>query len=402
MTLSSVSTLRQNEINQVTVNVLMAFSGDFPEGVSRNARLKSIGLALQSHNHKAFLLSVRGTRYGLKEGNINPKNGTWNGLPYENVSSPKDFYKSGFHKFYYGVKSLVKSSVILFQKRKKTDVLYLYLPRFSDTLHLLVLSKLLGIKTFVDLTEKLSLKNGSTIHKIEEWLVPKLASHVNCISGPLFEELKNKTQSISKVEVMVDLNRFNNLEHIESHSTIGYLGSFAKKDGIDTILYGFDNFAGHHPNNRLRLIGFDSNPNRTREVIDSLTNADRIDVVGILPYEEIPIKLKECSALVLNRTNEEFAEYGYPIKLGEYLATGIPVLMSDIGGYSHEFIDGESLIKYKPDDTKALSDALTFVFENPDRSSLIGRNGKVLAQQRFDQEKQGARLVAILEQLHAC
>lgn len=381
------------------MNVLVAFSGDFPEGNSRNARLKAVGLSLKKAGHTVNMVSVRGTRFGLDTSVHNPSLGNWEGIRFYNLISPRLFYKSNLHRIYYALLSVIKSTTFVWKRRKSTDVLCLELPRFTDTIYLLFLSKLLGIKTFVDLTEKFSLENNSWLQKVEEWIVPKLASHVNCISQPLFDELESRCSSISKIEIMVDTSRFVLDEKPTNQDRVTYLGSFASKDGIETILKGFDRFASKRKHTRLLLLGFDPNPAKTKNFIQQLECKDRIDIMGRIPYEEIPRLLASSRCLILSRKNESFSKYGYPTKLGEYLASSRPVLMSDIGAYCDDFKDNFEVIKFKPDSDESLAQALIKTIDSVEESNQIGIRGRELVENRFSIDVQCLRYCREMENL---
>lgn len=58
----------------------------------------------------------------------------------------------------------------------------------------------------------------------------------------------------------------------------------------------------------------------------------------------MPQMLKNAEALVLDRPNSLQAQYGFPTKLGEYLLTGNPVVVTKVGDIPLYLKDGVSAL----------------------------------------------------------
>jgi len=82
-------------------------------------------------------------------------------------------------------------------------------------------------------------------------------------------------------------------------------------------------------------------------------------VVGHKPYEEMPLWQKAADVLVLPNTRKEeiSVHYTSPMKLFEYMASGTPVVASDIPSIREIAGDGRALL-VTPDDPEALADGI--------------------------------------------
>ncbi|MGB1038145.1 MAG: glycosyltransferase family 4 protein, partial [Bacteroidia bacterium] len=273
-------------------------------------------------------------------------------------------------------------------KASKDDIQYFYNPTLFDSSLALCISRFRGLVTVVDQTEIYSINQYKTINKISEFLSAKYASLILTISKPIHDHFSSRREEgVVPSTIFVDFDRFR--ISVESENfLIGYIGSFADKDGVPMIIKGFAGCLKRFPLARLRLIGNDPFPDKTTKLIHELGLTDFVEVVGKVNYNEIPKLLNECDTLVMNRTSSEFAETGYPIKLGEYLACNRTVVMSDGPGFSEDYTHLSEVIKYQVDSTSDFTKKLIWRYENVEKASEIARIGNEYAKRRFDASKE--------------
>jgi len=84
----------------------------------------------------------------------------------------------------------------------------------------------------------------------------------------------------------------------------------------------------------------------------------------------------------LNRN--EVAKYGFPIKLGEYLSTGKPVIVTSVGDIPLFLKDGENAYISKPDDVASFANKLNDCLSDPFKASYIGKKGEELVYREFN------------------
>ena len=90
--------------------------------------------------------------------------------------------------------------------------------------------------------------------------------------------------------------------------------------------------------------------------ISKLNEEKRIQLIGLVPREEMPILLNESSAFVLLSTNETFG-----VSYIEALACGCPIIATKNGG-ANEIVTTDNGILVNVDDEKETIDALRYVF----------------------------------------
>jgi glycosyltransferase involved in cell wall biosynthesis len=98
----------------------------------------------------------------------------------------------------------------------------------------------------------------------------------------------------------------------------------------------------------------------------------------------------------LPRPSSEQAHYGFPTKLGEYLATGNPVCCTKVGEIDTYLKDRYSVYFTNPGSVEDLVSTIEEIIANPEKAAKVGHNGKIAAMENFDKEKQGAFLKHVL------
>lgn len=377
--------------------IAFLISGDFPEGNTKNARLKIFIDGLRKHQWEPAVFSAYPSRFA--DSLLVEQQKYWNSTPVTFFSISRKYWK---HKPFRLVQVLISHVnllcwTLLFSH--KYDAFYYYNPRFSDTLSSLLLLRILGRKVIVDQTELFSSAKNKKIHTVEERLIARYSSSLLVISDRLLNYYqKFRPKKIHRFPIVVDFSRFNVLQE-EQKYLIGYIGSFAAKDGINMLLDGVKIAQRKIPQLRLRLVGYNPNSSVLHELCASKGMCGSVEITGTVAYAEIPYLLKACDTLLMNRSKDDFSTYGYPIKLGEYFACQKLVVMSDGLGFSQEFVHGSEAFKFEQENADALAEVLIYRYENMEESHQIASRGFTFAQEHFNGDKMVKFLNQILEEV---
>ncbi len=264
-----------------------------------------------------------------------------------------------------------------------------------------------GIRVFHERTEYPLINTGkSLIKRINLFLYYRLfisrVDHIFVISTSLrnlfSEYLKSRglNTPVSILNMMVEPDRYN----IQGHSDfsekmtsvlrrdIVYVGTmYGEKDGVYHLIAAFLKIRDNFPEARLVLVGENSRREKMAKILE-LVNPDdvssRIVFTGALSRIGVIGCLKTAYCLALSRPDNIQAKYGFPTKLGEYLATGRPVVITSVGDIPLFFKDGVNAYIAEPDIVDSYVQKLSECLNNPEKARIIGENGKKLAYTIFN------------------
>jgi len=113
----------------------------------------------------------------------------------------------------------------------------------------------------------------------------------------------------------------------------------------------------------------------------------------------VPGVLAGADVLVLPRSLGEFSQAGFPNKLGEYLASGRPVVVTKVGDIPNYLVDGQSAFLVDPDDCDAFARALVSALTDPAQAEVIGARGQAVARQLLASPMVARRIADFIAQL---
>lgn len=179
-----------------------------------------------------------------------------------------------------------------------------------------------------------------------------------------------------------------------------YMGNLMHRE-VDTLLDVSARVVASEPSFRLTIFG-DATAERASELRETINQRGLADVVRVedaLPPHEIPGALTSARVLLLPRASGVFSSAGFPQKLGEYLASGTPVVVTGVGDIPKYLVDGVSAYVVNADDTDAFTAAVVRALRDPD-ASRVGSEGRELADELLNSQAASMRLVAFLKALH--
>lgn len=179
----------------------------------------------------------------------------------------------------------------------------------------------------------------------------------------------------------VDINRFRRPPQLlaspykTSAPNVVYVGHLYDYKGIPTIL----ETAVLCPNINFHLVG--GLPQDIEHVQRTMTeeNLDNVILHGMKPQSEIPAYLHHADILLLPPSlNHPSARWTSPVKLGEYLASGTPVIASRIPALE-DWLSDEEVTFVKPDSGVAMQKGIQEILATPDLAKARAEKGLKLA-----------------------
>lgn len=392
------------------MNLLFISSEKYPNGGAASNRHLAYtkGLAEAGHNVTFLLLSKQ---------EVNNYENVDGGINFICVPSKKSCHNyNKFKKLYLFIHSIIiRNKIILkIHRQRKIDAIVILDIVVWILLPITYLAKKNNIKIIHERTEYPFVVGGrSLLMKINLEIYLKLAlkkiDGIYVISNALkiyFEKLLDNIIPIEIINMVVDPDRFNSISknRIYNFKYIAYCGSLNdNKDGVDILVKAFADALNERKISseiKLMLIG-PIKDNSFKKKLDNILKdkkcRDNIIFTGSVDRLKVPELLNGASALALARPNSKQAEGGFPTKLGEYLATGKPVIITNVGEIHLFFKDMVNAFIADPGNVHSFSDKIHKVFSDYANALEIGKKGKMLIYNEFNYFKQAEKLAYFIE-----
>lgn len=297
------------------------------------------------------------------------------------------------------------------------NILYHYGSPDIKTILILLYAKLTGYKIVFDLVEDVfAIEKGKGLKVKVRFFFSRVfiryikwyADGIVAISSHLInlaKRLSNNSIPIIKIPISISKEDFNvpaNLVKNEKNDTIiFYGGSFGEKDGLGYLLKAFDKLCNNYPNLKLVLTGrgFNHEMLKFQEELDNIKHKDKVKYLGLLHEKEYYDTLKKCDIFCMTRINSPYANAGFPFKLGEYLATGKPVIASNIGEVS-SYLNSSNSFLIEPNSSESILHAVSAILKDPVKAKKIGEEGKAVAFNCFDADTHSRELLEFFKRLN--
>lgn len=272
---------------------------------------------------------------------------------------------------------------------QKGDVVFCATPNWL----LMRLARMKHIRVYTENTEIPYSKINNTLkNRLVDYLSSKAIKKSNgcfVISQGLMEYYKAEGLPVlSVVNMFVDIRRFSDIDSRRNNTLISYCGTISIfKDGVDILIRAFSHVVKRHPEMKLQIIGDFSSlavKETIEKLVDDLHLKDKIIFLGRISAAELPLTLSESAILVLSRPDNIQAKYGFPTKVGEYLCTARPVVVTEVGELNLFLQDRVSCIFAQPDNEEDFARQLNWTIEHKEQAAIIGERGRDVALSSFD------------------
>jgi len=226
------------------------------------------------------------------------------------------------------------------------------------------------------------------------------------LNEPLKEKLVEKGIEEGKLEVIpngVNVDDFNlSEEEIErvkekyelNETTVMFSGTITPRKGVEYLVK-----AAEILKEKDVLFLIVGNTNLDREYANKVMKYAKlrnlkVRFTGFVPYEDLKALYFACDIFVLPSLEE-----GFGMVLTDALASGKPVIGTNVGGIPMQIRDGWNGFLVDPTNEKQLAEKIKYLIENEEERIKIGKNSRKLAREEFDWEKIAGRYLKVYEEV---
>lgn len=182
-----------------------------------------------------------------------------------------------------------------------------------------------------------------------------------------------------------------------------YMGNMElTKDNVDLIVRAYSQLPESiRKDYKLFLYGAPNQINKDTilGLISELNLETKVLFKGRVSFNEVPRILKNASVLLSSQPNTLRAQGGFPTKLGEYLASGTPTLLTDVGENSVFVNNREHVFFAKAGSVDDYATQIVYIMENYNIAIQIAEEGKRYVDESYSHVQQGRKLLSFLESL---
>ena len=311
------------------------------------------------------------------------------------------------HKFFFGRRSfrLVRSfsdSILLFREvlRIRPDYIQIHDP---ECLWLSFFCRIYRIKVIYDVHEDYALVFRSYavsrrvlfsfFFKLFEFLNLSFIESVIVATDSIESKYRNRHKRIFTVKnfpILEDLNR-KKFGIFSDNVRICYTGNIGVNRGIFKLL---DAISESNRNFILELAGnFDSFDSKC--LVENHSAYPSIHYHGFVDRSGVNSIICQSSiGAILSLPIPSYVE-SLPVKLFEYLGSGIPVVVSNFQ-YWRDLLEGYDCVLFvDPTNTKEIREALEYLFDNPELVKRMGQNGYQAVTDIFSWESQSGVYLSV-------
>ena len=199
----------------------------------------------------------------------------------------------------------------------------------------------------------------------------------------------------------VDTSAFRNLPKEEAKKRMGfdpapsflYVGRLVSKKGLFTLLLAFRSVKKEIRDARLRIAG----KGKLKPVLKSMTKAmgigESVEFLGYVPDNKMNALFSSADIFVLPSS---FGE-SFGIVLLEAMASGTPVIGTQVGGIEEILADGRYGVLVPPSEPEKLSEAMVQLVNDEERRRILSKRGLKRARNEFDWRIVAKKVIAAYE-----
>ena len=199
----------------------------------------------------------------------------------------------------------------------------------------------------------------------------------------------------------IDLTRFRPDPTIEREANLILgVGRLVEKKGFDTLIWACRILATWGLDFRCEIIGKGALRDRLKQLIVDLGLEERVRLVGPKPQDGVLAAYQRATIFTLPCViGRDGNRDGLPTVLLEAMATGLPVVSTNLTGVPEIIDDNENGLLVPPSNAQALARALAKLLTNPTRRQQMGQIARQKVEQTFDVRRNVAQLHHWLEKL---
>lgn len=381
-------------------------SSGFPYGFANIERQKLLSKGLVQAGARVTVVNRKGVHSSKKYRDLQA-HGNVEGVDYIYLSGsayrPSGFVKRNMQKI---TSFLAEIGYLIRSKREShLDFILFNARNFSSLLYYYILFKILKVPVAFNYVElNSSMENRIYIwQKINDYLFENLGLKFIPIILPIsdyihqFSLQKNPSTKCLKIPSLCDFEIFDGNKEVIEEKYILFCGAASY---FETVTFVIDSYQSSNSDSHslyLILNGSDKELKRVNAYVKNLPYAPNIKVFSNLPYSTLVSYYKSAYALVIPLRPILRDKARFPHKIGEYTASGRPIISNSFGEVSIYFHDLTNAYIATNYDVHEYGTKIKQVILDNEMANNVGNSGKKTGLEYFDYRKNGERIYSFFK-----
>jgi glycosyltransferase involved in cell wall biosynthesis len=213
----------------------------------------------------------------------------------------------------------------------------------------------------------------------------------------LREQFPERADRIHRIYNGLNLAEFGRADFSSPPALIVAVGRLIAKKGFANLIRACGLLAQREKLFRCEIIGDGPLENELRAQIEQLGLQNRVTLSGAKPQRDVRQRLAAANVFVLpSVVDAQGGMDNLPTVIMEAMATGLPVISTDIGGIPEMVVQNETGFLVQPGDAVGLAGTIEKVIDDRRLAQRFGRGGYERARELFSIEKNVRDLCALL------
>jgi glycosyltransferase involved in cell wall biosynthesis len=268
----------------------------------------------------------------------------------------------------------------LYKILKKLDIQILICSLYHPTILGRIIGKL--TKTPVIINWEHAEIFGGFFRKILNKITIPFSDKIICDSEKVGVELKKCFHLSDALIRVIPIGGINlcqylyNERELNKNIEIGSVGRLTEQKGYIYLLKAVGIIKESRSNVNFSIIGDGPDFNKLQKLIEDFNLSDKIKLMGF--HSDIPNILSKWHIYIQPSLWE-----GLCITVVEAIASGLPVVATNVGGIPESVIDGYNGFLVPPKDPKALAEKIIELVDNPELRTKMGERSRKIAEEKY-------------------
>lgn len=387
--------------------VILAPRLPYPNGMAASNRVQLLARALAEQTARVEVWSMMHTERPPTIENERAK-GSYRGVAFEYLCGSSTRPETFSQRRMAAVRAWLVTVLRVLEFRRSTSVGCVYLwftiQRWTWTrLFMLQLLRGLSVPVVIELNERpwsLRARRGLLERVVSPLYGAKGVIAISSLLGTWAGDEASRRglrTEVLEVPILVDLaEQTPDRSSPDDTLNVLFAASPGYREATTFILDAMQTVWAKHPDCRLVITG--TRPGDADWLSNDLRDP-RVRLSGRVPRRELLELYSHATALLVPLFDDTKSRARFPTKIGEYLASGRPIVTTEVGEIPRYFQDGISAFMCSPDEPAAFGGKICEVLADAGRANEVGAAGRRVAESNFDYRLHAEELHAFMSRI---